>query len=494
MAALPPGAVVYGYIRVSGDAQADRGLPVAGQREAISAYCEGHGLHLAHLYIDEARTGGNDDRAEFQLMMAAAHETPPPVRGIVLWSWSRFARDQNDAHYWKASLRRHGVDIIDVSGEVPVVDGFEYVLESLIHWRDEQRRIEISHDARRGQQTLARMGYIPSGCRPPRGYRVDFEEVEIQGRQRRLRRWVPDPETWGRARRAWELRLAGASLKAILAETRLYRSVGCFSTFFANSAYKGEASFGGTVVPVEPMVTAVEWARVNANRQKRSSGAYARRKGSRFILSGLLRCGLCGAAMNGGHSYTGQRNDGYGRAEWPYYICLTRKNRGASECSQPYTGASALEAEVVRRLFDEVLTDDNLARQSDRIAREREVELPSLLARRDDLQAELAHTRQTIERLLDNIELSPTSEALAARLEERERQRDRLTVDIDHLDAAINAPPPKLDASALRAELQNALDGASPEAQRRLLSTIVAQITVLPKSIELTYRAPFRLS
>lgn len=34
----------YAYLRVSGDEQADRGLPIAGQREAVAAYCAEHNL------------------------------------------------------------------------------------------------------------------------------------------------------------------------------------------------------------------------------------------------------------------------------------------------------------------------------------------------------------------------------------------------------------------------------------------------------------------
>jgi len=491
MAVIPSGSQVYGYIRVSGDEQADRGVPVAGQRGAIIDHCQTHGLALAHLFIDEARVGGNDDRDEFQAMMHLAHQTPAPVRAIVLWSWSRFARNEDDAHFWKASLRRHGVEVVDLSGEVPDVPEFQYIFESLIHWKDAQRREEISHDARRGQQYLAQLGYIPSGCRPPRGYRVQFEQVEIQGRGRQVRRWVPDPELWPRVQQAWHMRLAGGSLKAILQATGLYRSVGCFTTFFTNTAYRGEVRFGGTLIPVEPVVTAEEWARVNANRGQRRGGAYARRQGSRFILSGLLRCGRCGAPMNGGHSYTGQRNDGYERAEWPYYICLTRKNRGASVCGTPYTGARELEAEVVRRLFADVLTPDNMARQTQRIANQREAELPAMIARREDLRAQLARTGQTIERLLDSMELAPASESLAARLNERERQRDRLTVEIAQVEAAINTPPPMLDAAALRRELQDAMDHATPETQRRLLSNMIASIIIAPDGMAIKYRAPF---
>jgi len=71
-------SAVWAYIRVSGDAQADRGLPVAGQRRAIQEYARDHKLDLARVFVDEARSGGTDQREQFQLMMHLAHRKPPP--------------------------------------------------------------------------------------------------------------------------------------------------------------------------------------------------------------------------------------------------------------------------------------------------------------------------------------------------------------------------------------------------------------------------------
>ncbi len=53
---------VWADMRVSGDEQADRGLPVAGQRLAIEEYAQEHNLHLARVFVDEARSGGTDQR------------------------------------------------------------------------------------------------------------------------------------------------------------------------------------------------------------------------------------------------------------------------------------------------------------------------------------------------------------------------------------------------------------------------------------------------
>ena len=485
-------APVWAYIRVSGDEQADRGLPVAGQRRAVEEYATNNGLLLDQVFVDEARSGGTDQREQFQLMMRLAHQNPPPCSAILLWSWSRFARDQDDAHFWKASLRRHGVQILDVSGEAPRVDGFEYVLEALIHWKDAQKLIEVSTSARRGQQTLAAMGYIPSGCQPPRGYRVEFEDALIEGRKRRLRRWVPDPETWPLVRRAWEMRLQGRSYRDIIIGTGLYKSAGCFSTFFTNTAYKGFVDFGGTNVDVEPMVTEEQWAKVNSKRATRRSGAYSRRKGSRFVLSGLVKCGRCGSSVNGSVIPRRLASDGYRRQEWRYYQCLGAKQR---RCDLPRLKADDLEKGIVERLMSEVLTEDNLADQLTTIAAERDSNRSALDARLANLRHQLDDVMGSIERLLDAIESSPGSESLIARLRQREGERDRLQSEIAkaraHLESSLSDVG---DLTGIREALSVGIAAGPPEAARNLLRAIIAEIRVDRDTALIRYRYPLLIS
>ena len=488
--------VAWAYIRVSGDEQADRGLPVAGQREAIQDYAAAHDLSVARWFIDEARPGSSDHRDAFQEMMRGAHASPSPTQAILLWSWSRFARDQDDAHYWKASLRRHGVAIRDVSGETPEVPGFEYVLESLIHWKDEQRLREISHDARRGQQTLARMGYVPSGCRPPRGYRVEFVEVEITGRRRQVRRWVPDPEVWPLAERAWRLRLSEAGYKRILQECPgLYKTPGGFATFFRNRIYRGELWFGGTLIAVPAMVTPEEWGQVNHRREERHGGAYPRRKGGDYLLTGLLRCGLCGRALVGHRTSRQPRNDGYARAGWVGYRCPGRRSH---DCDLPCIGAGPLEDAVIDQLLEDILSPETLAAQWEALQRSREAERPAIEARIAALERDLADADRAIARILDAIEQAPEVSALVSRLRDRQANRDALSRDLADARAvaqAANAGPP--DVAALREELREALarrgdDPARLEAARAVLRQFVEEVRVDGQRVAIIrFRIPF---
>lgn len=476
---------VWAYIRCSSDEQADKGLSVAGQRQAIIDYALQHGLAVSRFYIDEGLSGTTDEREQFQLMIAdAAHERPAI---ILLWSWSRFARNENDAMFYKAWLRRQGIEITTIQDDIPHVDGFETIIESLIHWRDAQKSRQISADSRRGQQTLARMGYVPSGGPPPRGYRVEIEEREIEGKTRALRRWVPDPELWPLARKAWEMRLRGASYRQIIQETGLYKSPGCLSTFFSNTAYKGELWFGGTLIELEPVVSPEEWERVQTMKHTR----HPRRVASQHLLSGLLKCARCGRSLVGRHTPATVRNDGYRRKEFRYYVCSRRENR--HECSLPRLNARELEAAVVNFVMDDVLTEESLARYLDRIASEIEAERPALEARLSVLRREQQEVQGRISRLLDALETVGGSQVVQ-RLKERQAKLAALEIQTSELEtrlAGLDEAATQANLRELRERLTRALAKGPPQEARQALASLIEEIVVDEQELRVRYRYPF---
>jgi len=447
MTALSPNSEVWAYIRCSSDEQADKGLSVAGQRQAIIDYANQHDLRISRFFVDEALSGSSDKREQFQEMMHLAHSSPNPPEAILLWSWSRFARDETDAMFWKASLRRQGVEIIAVDGEVPDNPEFRNIFEALIHWRDAQFLRTLSQASRRGQQALAHMGYIPSGCRPPRGYKVVFEEREIEGRKRRLRRWVQDPEVWPLVLRAWRMRLLGASYTDILRDTALYKSAGCLSTFFANTAYKGEVYFGGTLIRVPAAVTAEEWETVQSMRAPRRG-----RAGRQYLLSGIARCARCGAALCGSTTVAGPRNDGYERAEWRFYICSRRANKGG--CDLPRIGADGLESAVLGRVLQEALAEEAIARRTAHMVASLAHESQAVESRLQVLRSRLNELGRAIQRLMDAVERVDEPGPLLQRLAQRQRERDELLEEMHRTQAQLARLAAEPEPGTLRQSLE----------------------------------------
>ena len=69
------------------------------------------------------------------------------------------------------------------------------------------------------------------------------------------------------------------------------------------------------------------------------------RVGSRFRLSGLLKCGVCGRPYSAQGAKSGQ---------FAYYICGTLFREGAGTCSARYLNARRLETFVVEKVLDSV--------------------------------------------------------------------------------------------------------------------------------------------
>ena len=84
------------YARVSSERQ-DVDLSVSAQLRALRDYAEKNGYVVVREYIDEAESGRNADRPEFQNMLDAASDPSAPFEEILVWKFSRFTRKREHA-------------------------------------------------------------------------------------------------------------------------------------------------------------------------------------------------------------------------------------------------------------------------------------------------------------------------------------------------------------------------------------------------------------
>ena len=75
------------------------------------------------------------------------------------------------------------------------------------------------------------------------------------------------------------------------------------------------------------------------------------RAGSKFLLSGLLKCGVCGRPYRAQGAKSGQ---------FAYYICGTLFKEGAGTCSARYLNAPRLEAFVVEKIRERILNEETI--------------------------------------------------------------------------------------------------------------------------------------
>lgn len=176
----------YGYIRVSTHDQEE--LSPASQERLMRNYALANNIFLVHIFSDAGISGRKaDKRPEFQEMIARAKSKDHPVDLLLVWKYSRFARNQEESIVYKALLQKAGVDVVSISE--PLVEGpFGSLIERIIEWMDEYYSIRLSDDVKRGMTEKALQGgYM---ARAPFGYRNANGHLEIIPEEARIVRML----------------------------------------------------------------------------------------------------------------------------------------------------------------------------------------------------------------------------------------------------------------------------------------------------------------
>lgn len=159
----------FGFVRVSTDKQEE--LSPDSQEKLIREYAQSNNIIILKIFFEIGVSGRHaNKRQTFQEMIAAAKSPDHPVDVILVWKFSRFARNQEESIVYKSLLKKqHNVDVISVSE--PLVEGpFGSLIERIIEWMDEYYSIRLSDEVLRGMKEKATQeGYQ---LVPPLGYRA----------------------------------------------------------------------------------------------------------------------------------------------------------------------------------------------------------------------------------------------------------------------------------------------------------------------------------
>ena len=162
--------IAAGYIRESTDDQLE--YSPEAQRKALRQYAEKNCLVLdeRYIYCDEGISGRKaGKRPAFQAMIATAKSKDCPFDTILVWKFSRFARNQEESIVYKSMLKRDGIDVVSITE--PLADGpFGTLIERIIEWMDEYYSIRLAEEVKKGMTEKARRGGLQST--PPFGYCV----------------------------------------------------------------------------------------------------------------------------------------------------------------------------------------------------------------------------------------------------------------------------------------------------------------------------------
>ena len=124
------------YIRVSTEEQTE--FSPDSQIKKIREYAKSHDIHIPeeYVFLDEGISGRSAaKRPAFQRMIKMARQTPRPFEVILVWKFSRFARNRQDSILYKSMLRKEcGVDVVSITEQLskePTAILIEALLEAM---------------------------------------------------------------------------------------------------------------------------------------------------------------------------------------------------------------------------------------------------------------------------------------------------------------------------------------------------------------------------
>lgn len=419
------------YIRVSTDDQLD--LSPDSQLDEIKKYATANDIVLSPDCIfmeQEGRSGKKaGNRPEFQRMISTAKVKPKPFDCILVWKFSRFARNQDESTFYKGMLRKKlGIDVISVSE--PIMEGmYGRLIEMIIEWQDEFYSYNLGVEVKRGMtkkaelkgyQIVPCLGYAAVGNGKPFVIVEDeYKIVEDIFRMYALENLD---------RTAIARRLNAQGKKAKRGNPFEQRTI---TRILTNPFYNGTVSWNGISFQgshkTRQSVTGLY--DICQERLKQEFRPVKRRSIStcRHWLSGILKCSVCGATM----SYNG---GGKSRPDAVFACWKYAKGLHKESCSVTVAKAER----IVIRSLEKILETGNF--EYDRIPRPASEQDSSQKAAIEVKLERLALKEERIRAAYENG--IDSLEEYRTRKEQLLKERTELEAELASLEPADCSPAP----------------------------------------------------
>jgi hypothetical protein len=288
------------------------------------------------------------------------------------------------------------------------------LLEGIIEVIDEFYSANLGQDVTRGMRENASRGFF-NGSRVPFG----FLATKVKDGQASRTRLMPDPEKAPIVRRIFSEYTGGKGIKEIVkglnrdglpAPNGRRWGISSVHRLLTSEAYMGRLVWGqrrsaaaSTQAPVRvdnawpAIVDSDVFERVQHLLKERAPKMTPPATvTSRYLLSGIVRCGRCGASVIGQAAKSGQ---------YHYYVCGTAYRQGKDACSSPMVPKDCLEQFVVDRVRGYILSEEHLKELVHLVNGELSASSRYFKERLEGLDGQIGHWQARLERLYESLEM-----------------------------------------------------------------------------------------
>ncbi len=459
------------YARYSSHRQGEQSIE--GQIAEAKKYAAAHGLTIIQEYCDRAQTGKNDNREQFQLMLADAAKHA--FDALIVWKTDRIGRNKEEIALNKYHLKKNGVKIHYIAETIPdTPEGIilEAVIEGMAAYYSEQ----LSQNIRRGQRASAAKAQSTGGNRPL-GYKTDADK-----------KFVIDPETAPTVKLVFDLYAQGKTISQII---RILNEKGLrtlrgrpftnnsLRTMLKNEKYIGVYTYKDEIRiedAIPPIVEPETFYKVQEMLKYNQRAAAHKNAKADYLLTEKLFCGKCGAMMVGvsGTSKTGTRHH--------YYYCTEQRKKKCVKKPVRRVWIERLVLEYVIALVQDKDLLDFIAENTYQYYLAQNTETSYT----ESLRKALKEVEKATANLIRAIEAGIFNEATKQRMEELDKQKAELK---DALKAAKLREDLGLRKEHILYFLHRFadMDYTDEACQKQLIKTFVNAVFVYDDKVVLTF-------
>lgn len=477
------------YARYSSDNQREESIDA--QIRAIKDFAQHNGYTIIREYIDEALSAKTDNRPQFLQMISDSKNRQ--FEAVICHKLDRFARNRYDSAFYKRILKENGVKLVSV------LENFDdspesIILESVLEGMAEYYSANLAREVKKGLKENA-LDCKHTGGKPPFGYDVDNTKHYIINEEEAS----AVKEIFERVNRKETI---GSIVKWLNSNGHRTKYGTLFSsssinTIIRNEKYKGTYIYGknkrikengitkdlpgNDVIRIENgiprIVTDELWIAANKIYDKRVHVAGGQSKSKEvYLLSGLIKCGLCGGSMCGNKVRSGRNKD-----IRITYQCNTRKTK--KTCNAKEIRKDLVE-EVVLSTLEKVLAEDSINKILDFIESrysEQKREIPSLLKQS---RTELTKIDSQLNNVLDLVMNGYNTPTVLEKIKILEVKKQDLASRISYYENLESEKSINRTYAYNYLKQYSSVKAKSLEMQRKAINVFVRKVTVFPDKIE----------
>ena len=426
----------YIYIRVSTSMQVE-GYSLEAQRDRLTKFAEFEHMEIVREYCDAGKSGKSiAGRPEFTQMLQDVSNDRDGVQYILVFKLSRFGRNAADVLNSLQYIQDYGVNLICVEDGIDSSRDSGKLTITVLSAVAEIERENILVQTMEGRKQKAREGKWNGGP-APFGYKLDKENdsLSIEPQDAEIVRIIFNlyaNEGMGIEAICRYLNQHGYQKSKLRERDLTHFAKPLVKTILSNPVYIGKIAYG-KIVTEKVKGTRDQYRRVKADNYLLAEGrheaiideelwlsAQMRRKEAsvkwnrthslehEHILSGLIRCPICGSGLVGTVRRRTDKKTGESKVDF-YYRCLHRKKiDGEHNCNYKF---SLNQNEMNHRVEEIVLDMINDSRFAEFIKErlERKVDVSELEKEREQIRNQLRQlegARQKLGESLDKLDVN----------------------------------------------------------------------------------------